>query len=792
GTFVTADGRVFKYTKMGDNSANPTGDVTEASQHVQYVYTEVKGNVVVHYVNEAGETIKGDVVDTPSTSTSTSYDTRDNKPGVIVTADGTRYVLVPAKTQGSEDGKVVEGTTHITYVYAKAANWIPQIPGVPNPPKVPYPFDPTNPDKPVDPSQPIVPGGDVPVIPYVPGYEPVIPLVPVDPEDPTKGYIPPVPEVPGEDTPIPYKPVMTPIVEKGNVVVTYKTTEGKEIKTPVVDTPESPVGTTYTTTDNKLSTITTPDGKTYKIVPNLTEGSETGKIVPGTTTVTYVYTEVKGNVVVHYVNEAGETIKGDVVDTPSTSTSTSYDTRDNKPGVIVTADGTRYVLVPAKTQGSEDGKVVEGTTHITYVYAKAANWIPQIPGVPNPPKVPYPFDPTNPDKPVDPSQPIVPGGDVPVIPYVPGYEPVIPLVPVDPEDPTKGYIPPVPEVPGEDTPIPYKPVMTPIVEKGNVVVTYKTTEGKEIKTPVVDTPESPVGTTYTTTDNKLSTITTPDGKTYKIVPNLTEGSETGKIVPGTTTVTYVYEEVKGDVVVHYVNEAGETIKGDVVDTPSTSTGTSYDTRDNKPGVIVTADGTRYVLVPAKTQGSEEGKVVEGTTHITYVYAKAANWVPLIPSEPNPPKVPYPFDPTNPDKPVDPEKPNVPGGDKPLIPHVPGYYPVNPKDNQPLVPVDPTDPTKGYIPPVPEVPGEDTPIPYIPVTPEKPVTPTPEQPTNPETPKPVQPEKPVDPAAPRPVSPDQPVEAALPNTGEAGSAAAMLGAGLLTAALGLFGRRRKED
>ncbi|MGV3240650.1 MucBP domain-containing protein, partial [Streptococcus hyovaginalis] len=220
----------------------------------------------------------------------------------------------------------VEGTTEVTYVYQKVANWIPQIPDVPETdwPKTSYPFDPTNPDSEI-PSIPTNPDTDQPVVPYVPGYTPVDPntnepLTPVDPEDPSKGYIPPVPGNPGIDTYIPY-------VE---------------------------------------------DPKTV---------------------------EKQGSVVVRYVNTDNEVIKDSVTDTNMAPVDSDYDTTDNKPETITTQDGSKYVLVPSKTIGSETGKVVEGTTEVTYVYQKVANWIPQIPDVPETdwPKTSYPFDPTNPD-----------------------------------------------------------------------------------------------------------------------------------------------------------------------------------------------------------------------------------------------------------------------------------------------------------------------------------------------------------------------------------------------------------
>ncbi|NQH12376.1 muramidase, partial [Streptococcus suis] len=259
---------------------------------------------------------------------------------------------------------------------------------------------------------------------------------------------------------------------------------------------------------------------------------------------------------------------------------------------------------------------------------------------------------------------------------------------------------------------------------GNVVVNYIDTEGNVIKTPVEDTKSASTGTAYDTTDNKPTTITTEDGTVYEIVPVLTIGSESGSVVEGTTQVTYVYRKVStptpavknGTVVVNYVTEDGTVIKSPVTDTPTSPEGTSYDTTDNKPTEITTEDGSRYVLIPSKTIGSENGTVVEGETVVTYVYKKVANWIPEIPSTPeNPtpvnPVIPYPFDPTNPDKPVDPTTPGT-NGEVPNIPYVPGYTPVDPKDNTPLKPVDPNDPGKGYVPPTPDETGKDTPIPYV--------------------------------------------------------------------------------
>ncbi|MEG3273782.1 MucBP domain-containing protein, partial [Streptococcus suis] len=254
------------------------------------------------------------------------------------------------------------------------------------------------------------------------------------------------------------------------------------------------------------------------------------------------------------VTEDGTVIKAPVQDETNVPAGKSYDTTDNKPTEIVTEDGSRYVLIPSKTIGTENGTVEGGkTTEITYVYKKVANWVPEIPGVPENerPVIPYPFDPNNPDVPVTPTPDTV-------IPNVPGYTPVdpkdnTPLKPVDPNDPGKGYVPPTPDETGKDTPIPY-------VQNGNVVVNYVTEDGTVIKAPVQDETNVPAGKSYDTTDNKPKTITTEDGTTYELVR--VDGSENGKVEGGKTTeVTYIYRKVTPakKVVTNHVDEEGNPI-----------------------------------------------------------------------------------------------------------------------------------------------------------------------------------------------------------------------------------------
>ena len=76
--------------------------------------------------------------------------------------------------------------------------------------------------------------------------------------DPTKGKV----EKPRSIITYVYKEV------KGDVYVHYKDTEGKTIKTSVVDEKDQPVDKDYdTVVDNRPKTITTTDGKVYELVP---------------------------------------------------------------------------------------------------------------------------------------------------------------------------------------------------------------------------------------------------------------------------------------------------------------------------------------------------------------------------------------------------------------------------------------------------------------------------------------------------------------------------------------------
>ena len=600
------------------------------------------------------------------------------------------------------------------------------IPNIPGQPTDPikYPNDPTDPTK---------PGTEKPKVPYVPGFTPKDkdgqPLKPVNPNNPEEGYeVPNIPTNPGEDTPINY------VANKANLVVKYVDEKGKDLIPS--ETTEGKVGDEYTTS---------------------------GKVIPG------------------------------------------------------------YVLV--RVDGEAKGKIGKDGSTVTYVYKPLGSWVPNIPGQPTNP-IKYPNDPTDPTK---------PGIEKPKVPYVPGFTPKDkdgnPLKPVNPNNPEEGYeVPNIPTNPGEDTPINY------VANKANLVVKYVDEKGKDLIPS--ETTEGKVGDEYTTSgkvipgyvlvrvDGEAKGKIGKDGSTVTYVykplgswiPNIPgqptnpikypndpqdptkPGTEKPKVpyVPGytpkdkdgnplkpvnpnnpeegyevpniptnpgeDTPINYVAN--KANLVVKYVDEKGkdlipsETTEGKVGDEYTTS------------GKVIPG----YVLV--RVEGEAKGKIGKDGSTVTYVYKPLGSWIPNIPGQPTNP-IKYPNDPTDPTK---------PGSDKPVLPYVPGYTPVD-GNGQPLKPVDPKDPSKGYIvPDLPKDPSQDTPINYVAnPKPQPKQDPKPEQPKD--TPKEA-PEKglkvtPVQPKANTQVKRLANTGTTETNTGLAGLGLAAI-AGLLTAA-----RRRKE-
>ncbi|HEM5031819.1 TPA: MucBP domain-containing protein, partial [Streptococcus suis] len=300
-------------------------------QHARYYYTE-KGGVDVYYVDTEGNILKDMVTVVGHGDTGSEYNTAAVRDNSIVAADGTVYYYKEIDTTAKNLHPVVDDKTDTDY----------------------------RSNEKIDAEKGTIKSDTVKQLTYV--YE-----------------------------------------KAGNVNINYVDTEGNPLKAPVADVTNGQPGSDYNTAQEgeKPEIIKTKDGKTYKLAPantynvgtvsddsNLTavgngkaKGIDdvTGTVESGVTKeITYVYKEVKGDVIVHYVDTEGKPIKGTtddgkqtestVEDTPESSTGTEYDTTDLRPNTITTADGKIYKRVPAATIGKEDGEVVEGTTEVTYVY----------------------------------------------------------------------------------------------------------------------------------------------------------------------------------------------------------------------------------------------------------------------------------------------------------------------------------------------------------------------------------------------------------------------------------------
>ena len=611
---TTAEGKVYELVPTATKGEETGKVVTGETKEVTYVYKEVTGDVVVHYVDTEGNVIAEDKEDTKGASLNAKYDTTDNKPEKIE-KDGTVYYLTAKALKDDskpENGDVVEGKTDVTYVYEKAGSVIVNyqtedgtpLVGTADGKDIASGAKDTDNGKPGSEYNTADNGMKPTRITTAEGK--VYELVPASTKGDETGT---VESGQTKEVTYVYKEV------KGNVVVHYTDEAGNKIAEDAKDTTDGSISTPYDTSDNgmKPERITTPEGKVYQLVPTATQGAETGKVTEGTTEVTYVYKEVTGDVVVHYVDTEGNVIAEDKEDTKGASLNSKYDTTDNKPEKIE-KDGTVYYLTEkALKDGSkpENGDVVEGKTEVTYVYEKAGQVVVHYTdekgntiqedavdtkdGKPN-------SDYNTADNGMKPNRITTPEGKV--------YE----LIPQSTKGDETGKV-----KAGETTEVTY--VYKEIT--GNVVVHYVDTEGNTLAEDTKDVENGSLSEKYDTTDNKPAKLE-KDGQVYYLTAKeLKDGSkpENGAVVEGTTEITYVYEKA-GNVLVHYVDEAGNTLQADAVDTKDGQPGAKYDTSDNdmKPTRITTPEGKVYELVPASTKGNETGDVEAGkTTEVTYVY-----------------------------------------------------------------------------------------------------------------------------------------------------------------------------
>ena len=610
----------YTFKRMGTGSAAANGKVTKGVQHVIYVYTKnpeapKTGSVDVKFVDKTtGEMITGTGVETvkDGAPVGEGYFTTPKD----LTKQGYQYVGI---REGSDDpaGLVAEGTKHVVYEYEK----IPE---------------------------PIMKKGSVDVKYVDRATGEVLPFVDAalttvkDNAPEGEGYNTTKKNFAGytftgltEDSAAANGSVVAdktlhvvyaydknpePVVEKGSVDVVYVDEQGNVLPggelTDVKK--DAPVGEAYTTEQKNF------DGYTFSRMGTGSAGAN-GKVTEGVQHVVYVYTknpepvvEQKGSVDVKYV-----TIDGKVLEDVST-------VKDNAPvGEEYTTDeksfdGYHFVGMD-KTSDSANGKVTEGTKHVIYVYEKD----PETPAeVEKKGSVTVTY--------VDKDGNPLPGGEEKTVKdnapvgeeYTTeqkdfsGYH----FVGMDKHsDPVDGKV-------TEETKhviYVYEKNPTPTVatdkeeeQKGSVTVTYVDKDGNPLPGGEETTVKHdvPVGEDYTTEEK--------DFPGYHFVGmDKTSDPANGKVTEGTKHVIYVYEkdptptvatdkseEKKGSVDVKYVDTEGNVLEGPNSVVKDGLVGSDYNTSGK------TFAGYKLIGMELGS-ASANGKVVEGTLHVIYLYQK---------------------------------------------------------------------------------------------------------------------------------------------------------------------------
>ena len=349
----------YHFVRMGEFSADATGNVEEGTQHVVYVYAKnpatpevKKGNVDVTYVAEDGTVLENTSDVIKNGEIGTNYATSEKN------FDGYHFVRM-GEFSADKTGQVEEGTKHVVYVYAK------------------------------NPATPEVEKGSVDVV-YVDEQGNVLPggeLASVKKDAPVgesyttdqktfEGYTfnrmgTGSADAEGKVTEgvqhVVYVYTKNPEVTRGTVTVTYVDKNGNPLpggeKTTVKN--DVPVGEDYTTEEKTF------DGYHFVGMDKNSDPFE-GKVTEGTKNVIYVYEKdpvKKGSVDVKYVTVDGEVLSDTTPVVTDAEVGTDYST------LQLDFNGYKFVKM-AEGSAQANGQVVEGDQHVVYVYTRLINTLP--------------------------------------------------------------------------------------------------------------------------------------------------------------------------------------------------------------------------------------------------------------------------------------------------------------------------------------------------------------------------------------------------------------------------------
>ncbi|EJY1255531.1 MucBP domain-containing protein [Listeria monocytogenes] len=339
---------------------------------------------------------------------------------------------------------------------------------------------------------------------------------------------------------------------------TYKDAQGKELKQPVVDSKK------YHIQDNYSTSAATIPGYTLVATP----ANETGTFHTSDVTVNYVYKLTDLKLTSTYKDAQGIELKPSVVD------SKTYHIQDNYATTAAVIPGYTLVATPANQSGTFGSTDIQ----VNYVYQAVA----------------YKLTSTYKDQQgndlalpkVDSKTYHIQDGYTTTDIAIPGYTLV-----AAPTNQTGTFG-------ASDVTVNY-------VYKANdytLTSTYKDAQGKELKTPVIDSQKYHINDTYTTTGATIP------GYTLVAAP----ANQTGTFGAANVTVNYVYKADDYTLTSTYKDANGKELKAPVVDSKT------YHTKDNYSTSAATIPGYTLVAAPANQTGTFN------TSNVTVNYVYKAN------------------------------------------------------------------------------------------------------------------------------------------------------------------------
>ncbi|EAC6417481.1 MucBP domain-containing protein [Listeria monocytogenes] len=336
---------------------------------------------------------------------------------------------------------------------------------------------------------------------------------------------------------------------------TYKDAQGKELKAPVVDSKK------YHIQDNYSTSAATIPGYTLVSTP----ANETGTFHTSDVTVNYVYKLTDLKLTSTYKDAQGTELKPPVVD------SKTYHIQDNYATTAAVIPGYTLVATPANQSGTFGSTDIQ----VNYVYQAVA----------------YKLTSTYKDQQgndlalpkVDSKTYHIQDGYTTSDIAIPGYTLV-----AAPTNQTGTFG-------ASDVTVNY-------VYKANdytLTSTYKDAQGKELKTPVIDSQKYHINDTYTTTGATIP------GYTLVAAP----ANQSGTFGAANVTVNYVYKADDYTLTSTYKDANGKELKAPVVDSKT------YHTKDNYSTSAATIPG--YTLVAAPT--NQTGTFNTSNVTVNYVY-----------------------------------------------------------------------------------------------------------------------------------------------------------------------------